>query len=317
MKRLSTTLLLAALCGFAVSAESPRPSAPDGEEAGHGYVDLGLPSGTLWATNNIGAESPFYPGDYFAWGETQARNTFQWRHYEFFQEEYTDDQGNDTYSATDIGQTISGTEYDAARTQWEAAWRMPAKEDWEELLEYCTAEYKDNAAIPPRKGLLFTGPNGNSIILPPTYNDYNGFDLCVPRGGDYWTATAASDLTKYSCPSAMMTAFGAGSSKMKLKSDGRHCGCAIRPVINRQDIGTSVAAINNDAISMTYENGTITVNRHAPGYRLTVADLSGRCVIDSPVTDGKCRLSHLPKGIYLATLLNAGKNLKTLKISIR
>lgn len=193
---------------------------------------------------------------------------------------------------------------------------MPAMEDWEELIEYCTAEYKDNAAIPPRKGLLFTGPNGNSILFPPT-DDYNGISPGLPRGGDYWTATASSDLTEYSYPSAMMTAFDAGSSKMKLKSDSRHCGCAIRPVISRQDIGTSVASLNDDAASLKYENGTLTVNGQAQGYRLTVADLAGRRVHDTPVTDGKCRLSNLPKGIYMATLHNAGKTIKTLKISVK
>lgn len=319
MKKITTTLLLSlALNGVtqAASTDGPRPSAPDGEVTGHGYVDLGLPSGTLWATGNIGAESLFYPGECFAWGETQTRNNFQWRLYEFFQEEYTDEQGNVTYSATDIGQQISRTEYDAARTQWGEAWRMPAKEDWEELLEYCTAEYKDNAAIPPRKGLLFTGPNGNSILLPPT-EDYNGINPGLPRGGDYWTATAASDLTENPCPTAMMTAFSAGSSQMKLKSDSRHLGCAIRPVINRQDISTPVAAITNDATSMTYENGTLTVNGHAQAYRLTIADLSGRRVLDSPITDGECRLPYLSKGIYLATLHNAGKTVKTLKISVK
>ena len=319
MKKFTTLLLLSlALSGAtqAASADGPRPSTPDGDVAGHGYVDLGLPSGNLWATSNIGTESLFYPGTCFAWGETQTRNNFQWRLYEFFQEEYTDEKGNVTYSATDIGQQISRTEYDAARTQWGDAWRMPTKEDWEELLEYCTAEYKDNAAIPPKKGLLFTGPNGNSILLPPT-EDYNGIHPGLPRGGDYWTATAASDLTGNPYPAAMMTAFDAGSSQMKLQSDSRHLGCAIRPVINYQDIETSVASLDNGATSMTYENGTLTVNGHAQGYRLTIADLSGRRVLDTPVTDGKCRLSHLPKGIYLATLHNAGKNLKTLKISVK
>ena len=316
MKKSTTILLLSLVLSGTIqtaSADGPRPSAPDGEVTGHGYVDLGLPSGNLWAASNIGAESLFDPGMCFAWGETHTRNNFQWRFYEFFQEEYIDKQGNVTYSATDIGQQISGTEYDAARTQWGDPWRMPAKEDWEELLEYCTAEYKDNAAIPPRKGLLFTGPNGNSILLPPT-EDYNGINLGLPRGGDYWTATAASDLTGTTYPAAMMTAFSAGSSQMKLKSDSRHLGCAIRPVINRRDIGTSVATLDHDPTSMTYENGTLTVNVQVQGYRLTVADLSGRRVLDSPVTDGKCRLSHLPKGIYLATLRNAGKNLKTLNI---
>ena len=165
MKRISTALILTAIWGFAQSADSPRPSAPDGEVAGHGYVDLGLPSGTLWAACNIDGDSPYYPGAYFAWGETQSRDLFGWLDYEFLEERHTDANGNDTYTATDIGEVISGTEYDAARSQWGDAWRIPTKEDWEELNEYCTMEYKDYSSIPSRKGLLISGPNGKCIFL--------------------------------------------------------------------------------------------------------------------------------------------------------
>ena len=68
---------------------------------------------------------------------------------------------------------------------------------------------------------------------------------------------------------------------------------------------------------MTFENGSITVKGYADECRLAISDLSGRRVLDTNLNEGKCEISHLPNGIYLATLLNAGKALKTIKISIK
>ena len=53
-------------------------SEPDGEINGYSYVDLELPSGTLWATMNIGANNIEDFGDYFAWGESEAKSVFSW-----------------------------------------------------------------------------------------------------------------------------------------------------------------------------------------------------------------------------------------------
>lgn len=69
---------------FAYEPQPPAPSEPDGVIGGHEYVDLGLPSGTLWATYNVGATSPYEKGQYFAWGETDPREDFSWESYKFF-----------------------------------------------------------------------------------------------------------------------------------------------------------------------------------------------------------------------------------------
>ena len=50
------------------------------------YVDLGLPSGTLWATCNLGASSPEEYGDYYAWGETEQKDYYDWDTYKFGEE---------------------------------------------------------------------------------------------------------------------------------------------------------------------------------------------------------------------------------------
>ena len=95
---------------------------------GHEYVDMGLPSGTLWATCNIGAESSTDFGDYFAWGETEPKEEYTDKNYKFF-EGYKELPGVGYYLlCTNIGEDICGTEYDAARVKWGGRWRLPTFE---------------------------------------------------------------------------------------------------------------------------------------------------------------------------------------------
>jgi hypothetical protein len=88
---------------------------------GHEYVDLGLPSGTLWATCNVGANSPEEYGDFFAWGEVEPK------------EEYTNE--NYTYTETSNVLPLSA---DAANANWGEAWRMPTRNEQDELRIYCS-----------------------------------------------------------------------------------------------------------------------------------------------------------------------------------
>ena len=114
--------------------------------AQHEYVDLGLPSGTLWATCNVGANSPEEEGDEFAWGETTP---------------YT---GAGNYSFHE-NPAVLDPENDAATQNWGSIWRMPSIEQCEELIneEYTTSV---NTTLNGVEGVRFTGKNGNSIFLP-------------------------------------------------------------------------------------------------------------------------------------------------------
>ena len=72
-------LLMAVILPFVFAScgdDKNEPAVPDNHE----YVDLGLPSGTLWATCNVGANTPEEYGDYFAWGETAPKNDFYFNH---------------------------------------------------------------------------------------------------------------------------------------------------------------------------------------------------------------------------------------------
>lgn len=163
--------------------EDITPPTADDSSNGHEYVDLGLPSGLLWATCNVGADSPEEYGDYFAWGETEGYNSgktyFVWSTYKWMQEGYSDWKHITKYTYAD-GQT-SGIWYDsncnfigdnktvlehvddAAHVNWGGSWRMPTYEELDELKTKCTWEWTTQNGV---HGHKVTGPNGNSIFLP-------------------------------------------------------------------------------------------------------------------------------------------------------
>ena len=116
---------------------------------GHEYIDLGLPSGLLWATCNVGANSPEEYGDYYAWGETETKD------------EYTEEN---SYTYGVKMNDISGDpKYDVARKKWGDNWRMPTYYEMEELIDLCFWEWKTKNGI---NGYKVTGWNHNSIFLP-------------------------------------------------------------------------------------------------------------------------------------------------------
>ena len=108
----------------------------DGTEAGHNYVDLGLTSGTKWATMNIGAENPQDYGGYYAWGETTTKETYYWSTYLDGNISSKSDCGTDKDALKGVTD-IAGTQYDAAAANWGGKWRMPTREQQDELRNEC------------------------------------------------------------------------------------------------------------------------------------------------------------------------------------
>ena len=132
------------------------------------YVDLGLPSGLLWATCNVGADSPEEYGDYFAWGETQPKDTYDWSNYQYCNgsdntlTKYCNDSDYGYSGFTDNLTTLL-PEDDVATANWGSEWRMPTKEEWQELYQNTTHTWTTQDGV---NGRLFTASNGNSIFLP-------------------------------------------------------------------------------------------------------------------------------------------------------
>ena len=164
---------------------------------GHEYVDLGLPSGTLWATCNIGANMPEDYGDYFAWGETMPKSLFDWKSYKygrFFDERYELNKycTDSCYGLNGFVDNLTLLEFadDAARAYWGDDWRMPTKEDWEELFLNTTDTITTLNGI---NGCLFTASNGNNLFLPAAGywwdSEFNSAGI-----GIYWSSTINTEF---------------------------------------------------------------------------------------------------------------------------
>ncbi len=167
-------------------------SGKTNEYNGYEYVDLGLPSGTLWASCNIGANKPFEYGKFFAWGETQTKNTFEANNYKYFNPrnngwsnritKYCNEYEYGYNGYTDKLIVLESTD-DVAALSWGGNWKMPDKMDFEELVKFCTSYHIKYNGI---NGICFTGPSGNSIFLPFGGQRYN-FETNID--GAYWSSS--------------------------------------------------------------------------------------------------------------------------------
>lgn len=139
-----------------------------GNYDGHDYVDLGLPSGTLWATCNVGANSPEEYGDYFAWGETEPKSDYNWSSYKWCNGEYkqlTKYCNNAYFGSNGYTDTLTILQPvdDAATANWGENWRMPTKQECEELCLHTTSTWTTLNGI---NGYLLTASNNNSLFMP-------------------------------------------------------------------------------------------------------------------------------------------------------
>ena len=176
---------------------------------GHEYVDLGLPSGLKWATCNVGASSLEKYGYYFAWGETSHKAEYTEENSITYGEEMNDISGN--------------PQYDAARANWGGRWRMPRKNEMDELLDYCEWEWTQMNGV---NGYKVIGHNGKSIFLPAA-GSCGGSSLYDAGGfGGYWSSTPSSN--SYYGSYAYCLDFG--SDTQGRYSALRRSGRSVRPV---------------------------------------------------------------------------------------
>ena len=147
----------------------------------HDFIDLGLPSGTLWATCNVGAIYAEEYGDYFAWGETSPKSEYFYHTHKWYSEEGETQMKK--YNEVD-GLTVLLPEDDAATVNWGEEWRMPTEEEIRELEEKCTYTWIEINGV--------GGPNGNSIFVPAS-GDYYGSKLTSESiFGYFWSSSLMS-----------------------------------------------------------------------------------------------------------------------------
>lgn len=196
---------------------------------GHDYVDLGLPSGTLWATCNVGATTPEGYGDYFAWGETQPKTNYDWSTYKYAngaRDKLTKYCSMSVYGNngfTDKLTTLQAGD-DPATANWGSGWQTPSKEQWEELKANTTSEWTTRNFVAGRE---FTSKkNGKTIFLPAAGYRYRWDDGLYGAGsyGYYWSSSLHTSHPDY----AWFFYFGSDSAD----ADGRY-----------RNLGQSVRAV--------------------------------------------------------------------------
>lgn len=154
-----------------------------GVEQGHLWADLGLPSGILWADENVGADQAQWQDDgllqslvglWCCWGQTSSNNSGS-------------------------GGNIQGSKYyDTAKDTWGGNWVMPTKDDFQELIEYCYFDYGNPLIWSCEDSyevhlVTVFGPNGNSIIMPYYYYNQKGYNAYKSYYVNYWTATGSGN----------------------------------------------------------------------------------------------------------------------------
>ena len=179
---------------------------------GHEYVDLGLPSGLIWATMNVGATTPEGYGDYFAWGETAPHQD----------KDYSESKY--TYKVYSI--YLLPLDHDAANVNWGGNWRMPTKEEQEELINNCTWTWTQMNGV---NGYEVKGTNDNTIFLPASGTRV-GTSLCNDGSyGAYWSSSIDEEDADWAFD-FYFSFYASDDYNVDGASNRRYEGYSVRPV---------------------------------------------------------------------------------------
>ena len=196
------------------------------EANGHEWVDLGLPSGTLWATCNVGANKPEEFGNYYAWGETSTKSAYDWITYKYAKgasDKLTKYCGNPDYGNNGFidNLTILQGCNDPAMVNWGNGWYIPSKAQWDELLSNTINNYQYTNGI---AGRLFTSrENGQYLFLPEAGYRYG--NKLYNGSGCYWSSLLIADYPYV----AWYFGFKWGYD-YSMRNQHRYYGHSVRPV---------------------------------------------------------------------------------------
>ncbi len=224
---------------------SIRPICPSyGNANSHDFVNLGLSSGNLWATCNIGANVPEELGDRFSWGETSTKSDYSWDTYKHISSDgsgweyinkYQNKDGHfeaawyDTKYTKDKDGGITTLEVadDVASQLWGDNWRMPTTAEWQELCNNTTQTWTDDYSGTGVKGCIFTstkeGYMGVSFFLP-SGGYYQGEHFNSSVDCSYWSSSLSDFTVNYAYE------FFCSPSQIRHYSSFRWYGHSIRPV---------------------------------------------------------------------------------------
>ena len=219
-------------------------------ENGHEWVDLGL--SVKWATCNVGASSPEDYGDYFAWGETEPKEVYDWSTYKYCNGSY--DSLTKYNTSSSCGTTVDNKTQleltdDAARANWGGRWRMPTEAELTELRNNCTWTWTIQNGVNGYK--VTSKSNGNSIFLPAaSYRSGSSF-INAGKFGNYWLSSLFTDYP-YSAYDMIFS-----SSYVDQYGSDRCCGLSVRPVLGEYVAETNIPVVVTSSISQITETTAV------------------------------------------------------------
>ncbi len=189
---------------------------------GHKFIDLCLPSGTLWAETNVGADNAADYGNYYAWGETETKSNYHnsYNNYKYY------DTENNVFTKYPNSDDVLESEDDAAYMNWGSFCKTPTYGNFGELGSNCTWEWttQPNSSNQDTYGCLFTSKkNGKTVFFPAA-----GYKDCTSThwtggGGCYWSTLYSQDKRSYR--------FLLQNNEVSITdSDYRYRGLPVRPV---------------------------------------------------------------------------------------
>ena len=207
-----------------ISMIAPNTGAT-GSENGYEYVDLGL--SVKWATCNVGATKPEEYGDYFAWGEVEPKDYYEWSTYKWCNGSSTSSttftKYNDNSSCGTVdNKTVLDKTDDAAAVNWGGSWRMPTDAEMTELRDNCSWTWTTQTGVNGYK--VTSKKNGNSIFLPAAGYRYSSSLNDAGSDGRYWSSSLRTGIPYY----AYYLIFYSGG--VDLGIDFRNVGFTVRPV---------------------------------------------------------------------------------------
>lgn len=196
-------------------------------EDDHASVDLALPSGTIWATMNVGAEQPEGYGDYFSWGETAPKSSYYADDYQWCDNGQADmclkyNTRNDCGTVDNLVELESAD--DPATVLWGAGWCTPSEEQFRELInaDYTMMSLENINDVNVMQ--ITSRKNGRVLLLPAAGYKWGTSIYYDGSRGNYWTRTLDADQPWYA------TDFNYYDGGAAFFGCYRYYGLTIRPV---------------------------------------------------------------------------------------
>ena len=224
-----------------VQAISPVPLK--GELNGHSWVDLGLPSGTKWATYNVGTKEIHGVGTRIAWGEIATKKTFSPSAY--------------SLNNVEIPSYAGDAKYDLATAKWGEGWYTPTKEQWDELIKYCDWDY---VMINGINGVIFTSKKTyNYIFLPSTgYTDDETYKLKYTTYNlAYWGSSSHRASAAYAYIANYEQGYVASTNRYIAHCVRAVCGVSsetVNAVQTATEVVQTISDVNQGTISTVQES---------------------------------------------------------------